>query len=353
MTPGDLHSLGPADLNKPGLWINSVRLAWAGVAAMLICMVPACEEGPRTRSRSSGPIHIIVVGNGRNEPTWPVIKSVARDFGGPSRGVMIEVVAPAIASPAEQQALLGNWVEKAADVVCVHPVDSAALGPVIDSLLRAGRQVVTFGGDAPDSVRGVHVGPDERASGAAAADALALVADGRPLSVMVVGSDSGRDSDLRRLLGFQEKLGEYVSIKAVREIACPVNPVLAAARVREEARLYPRIGAWVFLSDDALQAELPEGIPAPPGAKIVLCASSPRYFESLRSGRIAALVAYNYRQTVEEAVYAAVRLMGDTPSYGGTSDTLIITRGNLDGPGGYAERWRVEPPSPDPPSRRP
>jgi len=324
---------------------------WAVLALLTAWLVTtgcdSSEPGRQRRQLEHPVIHIVVVGEAKDGPTWAVLQATADRFDEQERFASAEVIAPATRSPRQQQELLKDLATRDVDAVCVEPTDAAAVHSVIDKLVQTGVPVVTIGRDVPGSTREAHCGPPEVEIGRAAAKACAAVVKKRrtknvtaPKTVMLL--HAGPDDPVygARYRGFTQDLPLYEDVVLLRGINCGQNRSDAVRLVRMESRKYPRVGCWVFLEDWPLRALASSDRLLPPGCGIVLCNGSPRYFGRFLDGQIAAMITYDYRKVVERGLLAALRLAEER-------DTSIISSHyaapveiiTSDGLLGYEERW--------------
>lgn len=316
----------------------------AAAATTLLFIAGACDwDRPRRsrRPRGSGlTVRIAVVAEGKDEPTWQIITSVARRFEKLYPYAKFEVVAPENPTPTEQQAVLEGFLQADANAICVIPIDAMAAGVVIDRLVKAGRPVVTIGRDSPLSSRAVFCGPVESQIGRRAAEAcpLALPEDTRTTMILHGGED--RAAYQGRYYAFKDTLPAAGNIRILREVDCQGNPIEAVRLVRAQSRLYPRLGCWVLLEDWPLRALRPSDRLLPLGIGMVLCNGSPKYFARMRSGEISAMVTFDYLDAVENGFRAALRLAaadGVEPASIIASPTETVTVRELDE---YERRWK-------------
>jgi len=102
------------------------------------------------------------------------------------------------------------------DGILIHPFSSKKLIGEIDSLVEAGKPVITFGTDVPDSKRLCYVGPHGRKSGRIAAQIMGNYLGGKG-RVVVLGIVSDHRQTLYREEGFLEKMHEaFPSIEIIR-----------------------------------------------------------------------------------------------------------------------------------------
>lgn len=312
-------------------------------ATTLLFVTGACDEGRPSRSRrltDRQTVRVAVVSEGKDEPTWQIITSVARRFEKLYPYAKFDVVAPASATPTAQQEILEGFLKGDANVICVIPIDAMATRAVIDRLVKAGRPIVTIGRDSPQSGRAVFCGPAESEVGRRAAEAcrLALPEDTRTAMILHGGED--REAFRGRYYAFKAALPTVGKVRVLREIDCRGNPVEAVRLVREQSRLYPRVGCWVLLEDWPLRTLRPADRLLPLGIRMVLCNGSPKYFARMRSGEITAIVTFDYLDAVENGFRAALRLsVGEGVESASivASPTETITIRELNG---YERRWQ-------------
>ncbi|HVP11622.1 MAG TPA: substrate-binding domain-containing protein [Phycisphaerae bacterium] len=295
------------------------------------------EGGPTAKE----PVRIAVVGEGRNEPTWPVIQAAARWFDDRYRLADVETFAPEVISPGEQRKLLVDLANKPFDAVCVVPCDPDAVRVSIQELVRHGKRVITIGRDVPQSDRHANCGPSNFDIGHAAAQACALVLKGRPPTIMLLYAGLEDDAYAARYYAFKDELPLLGGLEVLREVDCAGKLVDAAHLVRVEARRYPRAGCWVFLDDWPLKTIPDDERLLPLGSGIVLCNGSPRYLSRLRDGQILAMITYDFRRAMEEGLLAASKKtmdIGDMPDVSYTLPTEIVTVRELES---YEQRWKL------------
>ncbi len=285
-------------------------------------------------------VHIAVIGEAMDDPTWAVIKATAKSMDEQDRLAVVEALAPTTCSPRQQRELLRDLPSRGMDAACIFPTDADALRPVINELARSGFPIVMAGRDVPNSDRWAYCGPIEMEVGRAAAKACSAAIQGRPATVMVLHAGTEDLLYGNRYLGFKKESRLYASSwKVLRAVDCGRSRSEAVRLVKFESRKYARSGCWVFLDDWPLrglpigQRLLPEGCP------IVLCNGSPRYFDRIRDGRIAAMVTYDFRASLAKAIAAARELARSGPSQHSLSETtavVVITRNNL---ADHEARW--------------
>jgi hypothetical protein len=300
-----------------------------------------CKDlGSKRHAEANEQIRIALVGEAQDDPTWPVLQATSRWFMDRYHSADVEPMAPLTMAPGEQQKLLLDLAVKPFDSVCVAPSDPDSVRSAIQELVRHGKRVITIGRDVPQSDRHTYSGPSDFEIGRAAAQASAMVLKGRPPTIMLLYAGFAEEAYAARYYAFKEELPLLGDVQLLREVNCEGRHMEASHLVRVEARRYPRVGCWVFLDDWPLRTIPPKERLLPLGCGIVLCNGSPRYFERLRDGQILAMIAFDYRQVVEEALFSATKKASPTQEMPDTSFTLpaeIITVRELES---YEQRWK-------------
>lgn len=306
------------------------------LSAALYCMSVSggCEPEPPD-APSKRDIHIVIIGEGKDEPTWPVICSAAAWLTDHLGTVTVQPVAPETSSPRIQLDLLKECSFSRVSAVCILPLDPDSIRSEIEALVRSGTPVLTFGSDVEGSARVAFCGPSEVELGKAAANACRATMEDPIKTVILLSSKADRYA--RRSRSFKKALERTPRAELMREVICEPSPIDAVRVVRQEARMYPRVGAWVFLDDWPLRGLEAGDHLVPRRCRIVVCQGSPKYFEYLRSGELFSLIGYDLRETAREVLLAAVRAAsGDETVPQFTAAPEIITRRNVDA---HAARW--------------
>jgi hypothetical protein len=315
-------------------------LTLAMIAAPIGFSTGCKDLGSKGHAEENEHVRIALVGEAQDDATWPVLQATSRWFMDRYHLADVETMAPPSASPGDQQKLLLDLAEKPFDAVCVAPSDPDSVRSAIQALVRHGKRVITIGRDVPQSDRHANCGPSNYEIGRAAAQAAAMVLKGRAPTIMLLYAGSAEEAYAARYYAFKDELPLLADMQLLREVNCAGHHMEAAHLVRVEARRYPRVGCWVFLDDWPLR-----NIPSterllPLGCGIVLCNGSPRYFDRLRDGQILAMIAFDYRQAVEEALFSANKKASpgrEMPDTSFTLPTEIITVRELES---YEQRWK-------------
>lgn len=315
---------------------RSVAMRVVPSVALFLTLAPAgCEPEGAVR-KPDRETHIVMIGEGKDEPSWPVICSGAAWFSVRFRKVTVETVAPETSSPRFQLEMLRDCSTRKVTVVCIFPTDPDAVRAAILDSVRSGTPVLTFGRDVEDSGRVSFSGPSEVELGVAAAAACRATMSDPIKTVILLSSKAERYA--RRARAFRKALQRTPRANLMREVVCEPSPRDAVRVVRAESRMYPRVGAWVFLDDWPLRGIDEVATLVPRRCRIVVCQGSPKYFDHLRNGDLYALVGYDLQEVVREVLFAAVQAASgennSAPPF--TAKPEIITRRNVDD---HAARW--------------
>lgn len=125
--------------------------------------------------------------------------------------------------PKAQRAILESLLTREdLDGVIIQPYSASRLDDLIDALAAAGKPVVTFGSDAPDSKRICHVGPDAYRSGRIGAQILANYI-GKQGKVFVVNQGRDHMQTRERSCGFMDRVAEHYPDIQIFEMNLPEN----------------------------------------------------------------------------------------------------------------------------------
>lgn len=283
---------------------------------------------------------IALVGVGRDHPTWPVLQAVARQIEGNRGRIVIRVEAPPSTSPAEQQKLLERLVGTV-DIICLEPADPLLSAQTINEVARSGVPVITFGRDAIGSQRSVYCGPMESDLGETLAEACGLLPRTRSTSVLLLHGGAENATLQQRYEAMRLKMVKSNGMSLLREVACGESRITALAVVREESRKYPRSAGWALLDDWPFRGLGVNERLVPEGYGVVMCQNDPRYLQYVEDGRITALVTFDYREAVQGAVFAGLRMLdsrGTISSSLVSVDPQIVTIANS---ALWRERWNA------------
>lgn len=125
---------------------------------------------------------------------------------------------------AEQQPILQALAARSdIDGVILQPFSSTQLDEAINALVEAGKPVVTFGADAPNSKRLCYVGPDAYKSGRIGGQILANYV-GKHGKVYILNQDADHLQTIDRTRGFLDRMKEHYPNMEAYEVNLPVDP---------------------------------------------------------------------------------------------------------------------------------
>lgn len=120
-----------------------------------------------------------------------------------------------------QQPLLDGLLDREdIDGVIIQPFSSAMLNGSIDALVAAGKPVITFGADAPESRRLCYVGPDAYKSGRIGGQILANYV-GKRGKVYIINQGSDHMQTIERCRGFLDRMKEHYPNLEAYEVNLP------------------------------------------------------------------------------------------------------------------------------------
>ncbi len=304
-------------------WMVAV-LAWAGA------IVAGCDDRTERRAERAR-VRVLLVGRAERDATWPILREAAADYEAANRySCALTCRATPVVSPSAQRELLDSCTPEEVHALCMWPADPDALRSTVSRVANRGIPVILLGRDMRDSGRAAFCGPNERALGEALGEAIAAsVAAGRE-GIGVIYAEPQAPDVSARLAGFHAAIDRH-PVRVLREVDLSGPGTVAASLLRREIEKYPRMGGWALLDDRALA-----GVPAdvgvvPAGAALAICSADVGQLERIRRGRASAVVLFDFRAMVEQALSAAV-------SYGrGTrprlsvyhADPLVVTSANL------------------------
>ncbi len=318
------------------------------IVAVSVGAAQGCKPAGVQPPKRNKIVRLVVIGEGHDEPTWPVMEATGRQFAKKYALTTVEARAPRTSSPRDQQELLKSLTSESFDAACIYPTDPAAVQGEINLLSQRGMAVVTIGRDVQPSRRESYCGSSSFEIGKAAVRAAGRILEHRNKTVMLLHAGTESEDVSKRYYGFKQGLSQTAGLQLLREVNCKGDQQEAVHLVRKESRLYPRSGCWVFLDDWPLRVLRRDEALVPLGGTIILCNGSPRYFDRVRDGQIQAMIVFDVQKAVEESLFAAVRLVEDRR--GGFAATIdvppeIITAKELPAYEARWERWKVGEPT--------
>ena len=287
---------------------GALRFMAAAVFTLPVSAIGACDRTSNNRHRDFEPVRILVIGEGKDESSWPVIEATGRAFESAHPRVTVITESPAVASPKEQKALLKGALTRGFDAVCVLPVPSDALRGSVSEIANAGVPIILIGRDIKDSQRSAYSGPSQSELGRATATACGKVLENRSRTIMLLHANESNHHNSDRFRGFMQELPVVGGVHIVREMNCDGESSRALQLCKSESRKYPRVGCWVLLDDWPLRVLRPEDRLFGLGITIVLCNADPAHWPRMEDGQIQAMVAYDLQAALQEGLSTAFRM---------------------------------------------
>jgi ABC-type sugar transport system substrate-binding protein len=315
------------------------------------CEKPKTADGARTGSARAA---IAVVGAGRDDPLWPVIKGTAEAVRADLVGRELIVDAPEIVSFNAQSRLIRRLYEEGVSALCVQVVDPAASRDLLEGLREHGVIVVTMVRTVDSVIPFEHCGWDERAFAERMVDQLierlpkgghlVLLAspelvsrrDGADVGMV----DSRRDGMVQRYRALKHALRSFGTLRVLKEYPCDSGDSALRAMKRSVEEL-PTIAAWVSLENWPLRVEPEETTSLFAGDRQrFLLATDPMMSVCREFGGVRPVVTVGpeYGEIVPAAVHTAQTLLlrGGSFRSPGTIHLRVVTNLDFDS---YKRDW--------------
>lgn len=186
------------------------------------------------------------------------------------KGGTAEECAPAAAQMAAVDAALAGEY----DAIAISVANPTCVGPQLDRAVDAGRKVVTFDSDAPESKRHTYYGMDNAAAARFLVDQMALLLGGS--GKVAIQTSMQKDADghyqlsqsttyRERMRGIEQALAEYPDLELVATVPCEGNePADPACALQVETLLEEHADlSGLILSRGKLLRELELDVNAP------------------------------------------------------------------------------------------
>lgn len=325
------------------------------LTAVVVGLLPAagaCRKdsasGPE-RAGPSGDGFIAVVGAGRNDEMWHVLRASAlrtsRDFG----GMAVRTFAPQDTSQSDQIELIEDLRGPELRALCVQVMDPEAILSLLEDLRTSGVLVVTMVRAVPSPFPFHHCGIHEPEVGKAIGEALAEGL-GRKGTIAVLRSDETDRRLAARYRGFRDEIERHTEITILRELRCDGDPMHAQQLIRDFCERFPRLQGFAVLENWPFRP--PHGLSQPlvPGECILVSADPlPCTWATLSKGWCYAMVAAEYDRIAYRAVQWCL-LAGERKEVPVQTHSVGVRKvwvGNLDSFKAQWLRW-MEAPTPKP-----
>jgi ABC-type sugar transport system substrate-binding protein len=304
-------------------------LVWFACLVPIFCAVclSGCKKAKTADEARTGSARaaIAVVGAGRNDPLWPVIKGTAETVRRDLVGLKLIVDAPEIVSFNAQSQLIGQLYDEGVSALCVQVIDPAASRDLLEGLRERGVIVVTMIRPVDSVIPFEHCGWDERAFAERMVDVLInrlpkgghlvllaspeLISHGDGPDFGTV--DSRRSGMVQRYRTLKHALHSFGTLLVLKEYPCD-SADSALQAMKRGIDEFPTIDAWVSLENWPLRVE-PEQVASLSAGdrQRFLLAADPMMSVCHEFGgdRPVVAVAPEYGEIVPTAIHAAQTLL--------------------------------------------
>lgn len=303
-------------------------------AAVLLVGCDAPEEEASGSNGREQETVIAVISRGFQHQFWQTVKrgsleaaeelGVALTFDGPATEEMVDV----------QIDLMENAIRRNAEAILLAALDSGALVPYVERARADGIPVGTFDSGVDTEVV-FHVGTDNYAAGARAAQELAELIGGAGIVAMVL-HDEGSETGAQREAGFVETMeASYPDIELVPPVYSGGDHQRSGMLIRGIMNEHPGLTA-VFAGNEGATigvARALAGYERGPQIPVVGFDAAPEQLELLREGVIAGLVVQDPYAMGYRGVSALVgHLRGEEVEERIVTEAVYVTRELLEEP---------------------
>lgn len=303
------------------------RAELVGALLALATGIGACESDAKPK-RPEPKGKILFVGRSADDPMWVTASRLAEEARESRGWVGVELRCPKEGTPDAQRALLEEIQPAKWRAVCVLVNNPEAIAAPVDRLVRAGVPVVLLGRDAPGTDRSAFCGVDEEEVGEALANACIQGLGGASATIGVVHGGNQDATSRLRLRGFRRRIDTTKGVRIIREVDCIGKEFEARQLVVEEAKKYPRIGAWVMLDDWVFNGAPDDTRVANKDILIVFFTQKAENLAAVVHGTADAAVGIDYDYIIRRGLLRAAELARDTTlqADGETVHPIILTR---------------------------
>lgn len=309
----------------------------AVAAAVLVAGVAGCSQG------TTG---TVAVSDNVEGKTLSFIPGVAGDSfyismqcgiqaAAADRGMEVDVQAPQQFDPSMQTPIVNAAVAKKPDAMLIAPTDATAMYPPLLQASQAGIPIGLVDTTLADtSLAQTSISTDNRAAGAAAADALAeLIGDKG--KVVVIAFKAGATTSDARQQGFEERIKTHSTVEYLGAQINDNDPAKAASIVGATLAAHPDL-AGIFATNQFAAEGAATGLRNAGkigDVKIVGFDAGPVQVQQLQQGVVQALIAqkpYEIGTNAVEQMEAAMTgkpVQKDIPT-----DTVTVTADNVGQP---------------------
>ena len=219
---------------------------------------------------------------------------------------------PEKAQVAEQKRLIEEAVAQGVDGISISPIDSKAIGPVLDEISKKGIIVITMDSDAPDSARKVYIGTKNYNAGIEAGKQAVAIMQGKKGKVIAFVGRMEAQNAQERLQGFKDATKSQLEVVTVLEDQ--TDKTKARRNVEDAIQAHPEVnlllGLWSY-NGPAIAAAVKEA-KKHDKIKVVCFDAEPITLQYLKTGDIDATIV----QKPYEFGYQSVKVLHDMVKFG-------------------------------------
>lgn len=210
---------------------------FVGIYLLIICILSGCK---------SDSLRILVVLPTNLESGFEQVKKEAEEWAG-QKNVYIEVVAPQIPSAEQQQAVLEQALTQDWDAICIEPLGTPELAPILQHQQDAGVVVVTLRGSEMQAGN-YNIEPySPEVLGAAMMDALGTGMDSRGSYITMLPTAESTEYMLLEQEAVAHQKERYGAMLAAARLQQSGNsPKQAVALMKEAEEKYQASGVLFF-----------------------------------------------------------------------------------------------------------
>lgn len=289
-------------MNKRGMLKSLGCMA----AAMTIALV-GCSKSPTDGTDTKGnggnttPETRYVIGVVAKSQSNPVFKAArvgaeqaARDLS-KKYGIDVQVrwQTPDTENAQQQAQYVEQLVASGVDGIAISVIDANLLTDVLKDAVKAGKIVMTFDSDAPNSGRMAYYGVDDKAAGAAVMRELAEVMGSQGGKVAILAGNQAATNLQARVAGVKAEAANHAGIEVLDVYYHPETANDAAAKMQQVQNANPDIkgwalvGGWPLYTDNALDGVYES-------AKVVSLDPLPLPLDYLKKGQVQVLIGQPY-----------------------------------------------------------
>jgi ribose transport system substrate-binding protein len=259
-------------------------------------------------------------------------------------GLKVEMQAPQQFDASLQTPIVNGVIAKKPAGMLIAPTDAKAMVPPLLRAKQAGIKVGLVDTTlATDGIAATSVATDNRAGGAAAADALAKLI-GQQGKVLVIAFKAGASTSDDRQHGFEQQIKKYPGIKYLGAQINDNSPAKAASIISATMSANPDL-AGVFATNQFAAEGASTGLRnagRQSTVKTVGFDAGPVQIQQLERGDVQALVAQQpYRIGIQAVDQLVASMTGGKPSAKIGTTTTTITQDDLSKPAGRQAAYKT------------